>query len=280
MIFGVLQKSGVFWEIIANPGRPKYHSLYGGEVMIYWDDHQCPVTRDGDGMDSAVRIGLLGVTANLAPEAGITRYVDSWGLCVRHPYQYPATNKWNFTKDQLKPLVAGLSAMGHYKEVRKIFWAHVFRFGYWQNNQRDIRGTWKFPWPHSAQDLTRDTPNDSRFYIKGDPELRLFDFADPVLLNDWWFLIRGGRMWWFYWLAIGGIPFYIFTLWIHGKSTHNEENQAFSEACVLGDWALKLYKKLNPRWRNRSQLYWLTRGELEYHKLIEAHMIKRTGSLD
>jgi hypothetical protein len=243
--------------------------------MIFRDKDGYPVEQSFDGMDSAVRIGILTVTNPSADNKRlIEAYVDSWGLCVRHPNHYPSSNKWNFTKDQLKCLVAGLVAVGRHDLVRKIFWAHVLRLGFCQNFQRDINKTYKFPWPHSAQDLTRDNANDSRFYFKGEPEFRWFDFADPMLPNDWWFLIRGGRMWYFYWLSLVGIPFYILTLFIHAKSNHNEENQAVSEAFVLGDWFVRLYKKINQRWRHRSLLYWLTRKEIEYHEELEKFLNK------
>ena len=237
--------------------------------MIFRDSSGYPVNRDQDGMDSSVRAGMLTICHPSGETAHIEDYVQPWGLCVRHPTGYPESNKWNFTKDQLKPLVAGLYAIGRHDLIRKIFYAHLIRFMFCQDIQRDVTGSWKFPWPHTAQDWSKDQ---GRLYFKGPQEFRLFDCSEPLLPDDWWFLIKAGKMYPLYALVILGIPWWVTALYFHTKSNNSEENQMIAMISVFGNWSKQLYVKWNPNWRTKSLVYWLSRGEIEYHQELEKWM--------
>lgn len=229
--------------------------------MIYTDVHGYPVTKEMDGGDSAVRMGLLGVFND--PISGkIEDYVKD-GIVVRHKYQNPWNNPRNTTKDQIKCLVAGLYAQGKTEICKKILEAHQKRLYFCQNFERDFPGTVKYPWPHYVRDFHKLDENGSSIeFLKS--ELRCFDFADPFLPNDILFLQIAAGM------KKEDIPYYDFKMFwhrqalkSHANSSHNEENQMFCECYVLG--TLEEYKKINTQLESRSFAYWFTRGELEYH---------------
>lgn len=200
-----------------------------------------------DGGDSAVRAGLLSVFTG-KPD-NLPYYVKN-GHPMRHPIQRPWNNWKNFTKDQLKCLVAGLVAIGRQDIIKEI----IENLGFFcPNSERDYPGTTKYPWPHI---MTGGDPKD-------EGKWRMFDFADPLLPNDWEFLkVAAGLK------KPGGIGlwWHLQALKKHAKSDHNEENQMFCECYVLG--TLKQYTELNPRWRARSDIYWSERNETEYHNLL------------
>ena len=75
--------------------------------MIYRDSSGFLVKGElKDGGDTAVREGLMAVFTG--QPGNLLQLVNDQGLCVRHPNQKPWNNPNNFTKDQLKCLVAGL----------------------------------------------------------------------------------------------------------------------------------------------------------------------------
>lgn len=117
----------------------------------YWDKHGFPVQKDGDGGDTAQRVGMwyfglwLGGMGqcngllNLAVQMDISKNdTPQW---VRHPYQGddfrpPETfrrDPKSFTRDQQDVLMIALGACDHRHLVWKTFKAHAKRFGKYQN---------------------------------------------------------------------------------------------------------------------------------------------------
>lgn len=257
--------------------------------MIYLDASNYPVDVTLDNADSAVRIGIictapiehilklrLSSTATL-----ITDYVIG-SLGVRHPN----TNPWNFTRDQLDCLVAGLYALGEHELIRKLFWAHLKRGFFCQNFDRDVLGSKKYLWPH---EFFKDSkPNTVTFLKKFNfktlrfestvpqkvrdlytMESRVVDWADPMF-GSIWHLIKGGKMWYFYWFFIIGIPIWAFNVLVQRYAgIKSEQNQIFGQSFVNGKWGLRFYRWVNTSWDVQSARYWADRGEMEYHYIIE-----------
>jgi hypothetical protein len=248
--------------------------------MFYYDEKGylgCPQESGKvDGGDTSVREGLVAIYQR--PNK-ILDLVSSDGICVRNPWQEPWNNPNNFTKDQLKLLVAGLFAIGRKDLCLKIYEAHKTR-GYCQNSERDWPGSVKMKIPHA---FYKDSKPDSRthpmkfsfrkFKFEVDPadfdmsetiETKLFDHADVLLPNDWEFLK----------VAAGikspsgfGLWFHRQTIKNHANSDHNEENQMFAECFVMG--TLKEYFSINTRFNERNGKYWqIDRDEPEFHEMM------------
>jgi hypothetical protein len=209
----------------------------------------------GDQGDSANRAGIMAAFGN-SPEP-LLDYVHN-GICARSPEAYPWTNSYNFSRDQMIPFMAGLNKQGHIKEARQVFWRHAARCFFAQNLQRDIPGSWKFPWPH-------DFIND-----KGEPEHRPFDFADPLLPNDIWHMIKCAKLYPLYWFGIIGIPVFILAMYIYCQNKENDDDgQVLSQCLINGDWALKLFKKMKPWYQLSLTKYWtVNRNQKEICDMI------------
>lgn len=229
--------------------------------MIYKDAYGLPVSSSGDGMDSAVRAGLLAIFGELSVDS-LLSYSNDSGECVRHPYQSPANNHKNFTKDQLKCYIAGLYSLGQHDRIEKILQAHERRLYFCDNSERDYVGSKKYPWPHHAQDWY--FPDGGTPKPKGSPELRLFDFADPLLPNDILFLELAAKRSKFTCGTLGKW-FHEKALTQHIKGSYIEQNQMFSECYVLG--TLEKFKETSSL-KAKSAAYWVDRGEIEYHKMM------------
>lgn len=225
--------------------------------MIYLDDDKFPVDSTLDGGDSSMRMGML-LLCGQTTACNVRLYeheLDS-GILRRHPSQDPWSNPWNFTRDQLVPITAGLHRLGMESFCQRIFYAHAKRFFFCQNFERDYAGSKKFPWPHTFI-------ND-----RGEPETRKFDFADVLMPDHIWHLILCARLWYLYPFAIIGIPWFILSLYFHSISSHKEHNQIICQAKVNGKWAVKMFKFLVKDWRVDLWEYWADRNEREYAKLI------------
>lgn len=262
--------------------------------MFFVDEEKYPVNNTKDGADSAVRVGIIAtgehntlVMHDLYPQVSrIINYVKASGICVRHP----KFNPWNFTRDQLDCLIAGLYAIGEYELVRQIFWAHFRRGFFAQNFERDIPGSTKHLWPH---EFFKDSTPYTTTYLKSfnwktlkfegilkrawneyadRVEEKTADFADPVF-GSIWHMIKAGKMWYFYWFAIIGIPLYILNVnlqadWAADPEHPVEKNQIYSQSFVNGRWALRFLNWVDPMWAVHSRNYWELRGEIEYHEII------------
>lgn len=217
--------------------------------MLIRDEKGFILDNSKDGGDSANRGGLLALAGGFE---NLDAYVDQDGWCVRHPYQYPWNNKYNFSRDQLIPFTAGLWKQEKHKTVRKIFWAHARRLFFAQNFQRDFPGSWKFPWPHS---FTND---------KGENETRSFDFADPLLPDSIWHLICCGRIYALYWFGIIGIPWFVLSLWVYCRfNDSDDEGQIISQCRVQGQWAVDLYYSWRSGLYVKLSRYWVWRRNQE-----------------
>jgi len=224
--------------------------------MMYFDDDGYPVNETKDGMDSAMRAGMLATFSFTGQLRMKLSDYEKDGLMVRHPKHSPSNNPWNFTRDQMIPLVAGLYFQREYKAVRRIFYAHVKRFFFSQNFERDLPGTKKYPWPHTFI-------NDH-----GVKETRSFDFADPLTADHIWHLIWCGRIWPLFPFAIIGIPWFILSISGHKNSGHKEHNQLLTMCKAQGDWAIEYFKDEIPNWKADLREYWISRNEKEYALVV------------
>ncbi len=225
--------------------------------MIY-RSNGFPSDHSGDFGDSAMRAGMAELTNMFSTD--LSAYESTPGFFVRHPTQEPWNNEKNFTRDQMLPLVAAMSKQGMYSTIRKFFYERAKRLFFMQNTERDEPGSTKYPWPHMIQPYSKSNPNQPL-------EKRSFDFADPLLPHHVWHIVKAGRIYWAYPIALIGIPLYILELVFHGRSkTKDEENQHITMAYIQGKWAIKLFKLLNKSWENVSLRYWSSRNEVEYHE--------------
>lgn len=195
-----------------------------------------------DGGDSANRAGLMvlfGEKIFLSDYLLFNSKHELDSPCTRHPYQRPWNNPKNFSRDQLIPFVAGLWRQNRQDLVRKIFYAHIKRFFFCQNFERDWPGTTKYPWPH-----------------KVDGKWRMFDFADPLLPDHIWHLILCGKIWPLYWFGIIGYPWLILSIMINAMGSSNDQGQIISQCVVAGRPFVRFYKWRTVDWKKRLATYW------------------------
>lgn len=219
-----------------------------------------PLDYTNDGGDSTVRVGILLICGKATPEilSCIHQYEIKPGIFTRHPSQTPWCNPNNWSRDQMLPFVAGLSAIGEIMPIRRFFWKCARRFFFMQNFERDHAGSKKYPWPHFFTDEF------------GHKNFHWFDFADPLLPQHIWHIIVAGRMWWFYWFAPLGYLFLLIDLIVHSVSSFVwEENQMIAMCFVQGRLWLRLYNQLCPRWHSRNRKYWQDRHQPEYAEMLE-----------
>lgn len=225
--------------------------------MIRFDEYGYPVEARLDGGDSAVRMGILALCGKETNTDKMESYEVQLGMLTRHPTQYPWNNPKNFSRDQLMCFLAGIDKLQLRDLAKRIFWSRARSFFFAQNTERDIPGSTKYPYPH--------------IFIRmedGQSEKRDFDFADPLIPNNIWAMIKVARIYWLYPFAIIGIPFFILTLIIHSFGSHYEENQLICECAINGRWAMFLYKLINKKWKDVSFKYWSDRDEIEYHDIL------------
>lgn len=242
--------------------------------MIRHDSSGFLATKTFDGGDTAVREGLMAIFTGKPGK--LLDLVDASGICVRHPNQKPWSNPKNFTKDQLKCLVAGLHAIGRADIVRLIYQAHIERNYFCQNSERDFPGS-KKGWFQWVQDFSKNDEAGDDVTPKGKPTFKIFDHADLLFPNDVLTFDKASgfenekisNQWFKTWA-------HMIALKTHANSNHNEENQMFSECFVLG--TLEAYVRLNPRWRARDLAFWSDpdRDEIEFHEM-KVEFLKQRG---
>ena len=225
--------------------------------MIRKDADGFPVEARMDGGDSAVRIGILALCNKETNKDLLKAYEVSPGMLARHPKQFPWNNPKNYSRDQLMCFLAGLDKLNQRDIAKRVLWSRAKSFFFAQNSERDVPGSTKYPWYHCFKRME-----------DGQEECRKFDFADPLLPNHIWALIKTSRTYWLYWFAVIGIPFYVLTMIGHCLGNHYEENQLICESAINGKWALWLYKFLNKKWKEVSLKYWTDRDEIEYHEML------------
>lgn len=224
--------------------------------MIFRDKDGLLVNSTKDGGDSSVRIALMLLTGMGDPK-GFYLYYDK-GWCVRHPFQAPWNNRYNYSRDQLICFIAGLNNLCMREAIKDILLATLKRGCFAQNFQRDRVGTWKYPWPHY---FTND---------RGVQEFSWFDFADPLLPNTIGALIIGARFWPLYWFLPVAYVFHILS--VLGSSYHDEQNQIIAEMSFYGKLSFSLYSVVNPDWKKFNHEYWYDRNEGEYADAIEKYV--------
>jgi hypothetical protein len=226
--------------------------------MLYKDKYGYPVEARYDGGDSAVRIGILALCEKENDTKKMSSYEVEPGMLTRHPTQFPWNNPKNYSRDQLMCFLAGLNKLQMTDLAKRVFWSRFKSFFFAQNIERDVPGSRKYPWPHCFNRME-----------DGLEECRKFDFADPLLPNHIWAMIKTAKIYWLYWFAPIGVMFYILTLIGHSLGKHYEENQLICESSINGKWALWLYKLINKKWESVSFKYWEDRGEIEYHDMLK-----------
>lgn len=225
--------------------------------MVFTDADGFPINSTKDGMDSSMRMGIMiltGMNYACVPRA----YEISPGLLTRHPKHFPSNNPYNFTRDQLLPLIAGFNYLGNNRIIGRVLFKTLKRGCFAQNFERDIPGTRKYPWPHY---FTND---------RGVQEFSWGDFADPIFPSAIGAMILGSKAWSFYWMLPVCYLFHILS--ILGSISHGEVNQIISECSFYGKWSFKLFAKVNPDWKKRNHEYWYNRNEGEYADSIEKYV--------
>jgi len=229
--------------------------------MIFKDKDGLPVDITGDGGDSAMRAGILGVFSSYFQEPPMenkqvlyeVRFQGKGiGLLIRHPTDVPWKNTKNFSRDQLIPLI---SIMPKYV-AKRVFWAHAKRLFFCQNTERDYVGSKKYPWPHSFI-------ND-----KGKKETRLFDWADTLFPHHVGHIALCTDSPWLYPLFLLGVPLLALAIIFNSRKIGNEQNQLICMVTVAGPFWIWLYKKCNPMWAYQTRIYWDARNEWEYADMI------------
>lgn len=218
--------------------------------MIFKSNNNFPVNSTLDGGDSAMRAGIMLLTG--MPYAfDPSKYEISPGWLTRCPDQGPDwTNRLNFTRDQLLPLMAGLNKIGRHDIARRVALMHILRLGFCQDFQKDIPGTWKCPWPHTYADGTYSA----------------FNFADPTTPADWWLMIVAGRL---YPLMLL-FPICLIFMWLSILMSVNnkEQNQLIASLSAYPKFMRRFYLILVPNWSTYNRAYWETRNEGEYAQAI------------
>ena len=224
--------------------------------MIFKDDQGYLVNQTLDGMDSAFRAGIMATfNFDINNNYKIKDYVDGKGICRRHPHHFPSNNPGNFSKDQLIPLMSGLYTYKEYETNRLIFKATAKRLFFAQNFERDEPGTKKHPYPEWIR--------------SGDPQdigdLRLFDFADPLLFPHYlWFFARCSKLksLELIFAPIGFLFILASIIMAILQDPKKEINQLVCMVKVLG--LGKMLNLIHPDWMGSVGRYWFNRNELEY----------------
>ena len=223
--------------------------------MRYVDGLPCD-NGSTDAMDSARLAGLLvlfnypGFDKNLLRKYVQYNEEEGQWVAVRHPFEYPANNYKNFTRDQLVPLVSGLKQAAPVLAER-LLTAAITRGNRAQNTEYDVPGSTK-AFPNGTDWLSPSVMN----------HLRLCAGTKPTLF---------GKLW-----LIGDILFNAFI-------THlSEPNVLICMCYVAGPFYIKLLKRLNASERsdNASSLdkaitdYWCGwRNEPEVAEVIKSPFI-------
>lgn len=196
--------------------------------IIMQHDIYMPENRP-DGGDSAARTGIMALCGSPEDRQVIFMF-EQVGLGMRHPYQVPWNNVWNFTRDQLTCLAAGLKAAALVtpsSACQRLYKSHKDRGWRAQNREKDVVGSVK-SWP--------DGPD----WLAPDIRLHLRLCAD---IPSKWYLIG----WAFLWLSL------IYNTKIKPNA---EQNQFICQVIIAGPKWVKRYKRMHKSWRENLQSYW------------------------
>lgn len=199
-----------------------------------------------DSMDSARLAGMMSLVGH-AQTPDLRKYVR-WGLGIRHPHFYPSNYPWNFSRDQLIPLAAGLYAQNHILAGSKdLYFGAKNRNWRCQNTEKDFPGS-KKKFPDGADFL----------FPQHILMLTLCAQIKPSLL-----LSIFGKIWLFLDLLFNAL----FT-------RHRESNQLIALLFVMGPFWMRLYKAVTPSWEKAIKNYWCGwRGEPELAEML-IHKLK------
>lgn len=230
-------------------------------MTIFRDAQGYIVDSTGDGGDSAEREGMW----QLCNGGGtnILAYVDLKSRGTRHPYQVPWNNPLNFSRDQIIAIFAGFYHFGEFPTPKELFYRQLKGFGFAQNWQRDVVGSWKYPWPSKIPDpQALGNPNATKWVW--------FDCADIYSPADWWHMAKCAKSLLQYPLAIVGAPWLVLELFAHSHLSDPmaEDNQTIAKSIVAGKWAVKLFKWFKPNWQASLQAYWDSRQMPEFYAMI------------
>lgn len=210
--------------------------------MIVRDDNGIIMQHDKitgqrpDGGDSAARTGIMALCGS-KEDQDVIHMFEQVGLGMRHPYQEPWNNVWNFTRDQLTCLAAGLAASGEQAACMRLYKSHKERGWRAQNREKDAPGTPK-KWPDGPDWLA--------------PDLRLHLRLCAGIKSNWYLL-----GWAFLWLSL------IYNTKIKPEA---EQNQFFCQMVIAGPKWVKRYKRMHPflfgnlvtywsEWRDQKEIY-------------------------
>lgn len=223
---------------------------------------------DHDFMDSCHFTNLEIISTGFNPKRALMFSRRGQGL--RHPFEFPANNPLNCTRDQLAPLAAGLFKAKAQRTARKIFWRTLKRLCFAQNIERDKPGSFKLPWPHW---YFKDSDPIAHTYLYrpksslGKVMFKWFDGPDP-LFPHYIFAIAVAAWPQYKLLFRGmGMPFFVMEGLIY-RFTKNDDMGAFI-ACGYNLGLLKLFKRLVPDYEKRCDSYFIPRGFAQLGKDIK-----------
>ncbi len=223
------------------------------------DNNYLVIESTGSGGDSAHYSGLLTIAADNYYGLDLAALVLPDGYAVRHPGDGLVewhSNPGNTSRDQIMPLVVGLSVQGRTDLARAIAKQHAKRFFFAQNIDRDWPNTPKKPYPHFYTDLS------------GEKQFSWFNYRDPLLPHHIQAMLLSAD----YKLAYLMYPISLITFIIEGLSIRYSSNDDvgtyFATGYALG--LTKLFKKLIPDWKGRMDKYFLgwRKGELIHEPLV------------
>lgn len=195
-----------------------------------------------DAGDSSCRTGLMAMCdSSIDKDLLPLFYLQKVNKLVRHPYQYPYYLPNNFSRDQLLPMIAGLSTAGYHEIVRNIFFDHAKRYFLCQNDES---------------------------YLYPGKKKILPDGRDILAPDHIWHLIVCGRIWYLYWFGLIGYPWQMLSiLWSAFVMPENEQNQLF--CMVNSSGLLKLYIKIYGLENFKKNMYdyfggWRDQKEIAY----------------
>lgn len=248
--------------------------------MIFFDESGFPVDQSGDNMDSLVRASILKAdSANKWNSFNFFAYIIRKGFFVRHPKKFPAVNESNCSRDQITMGIFALDRLKLHADAKEVFKAHLKRFFFSQNTERDWPSSKKMLRPHWF--FKDSNPSSLTFPVRWNwkklkfdfpekmpsIERRYFDCADFLLPHQWGMMIIAGRVRAAYWLLPLCYIFHLGSLAFTRFSKHHEMNQIIAESSIYR--TLWLFRRVVPKWSQVSRDYWHKRNELEYHLLLE-----------
>ena len=191
-----------------------------------------------DKMDSARLAGIM-VLVDHPKAPWIAAYIVQGNLVVRHPYELPANNPLNCTRDQILLVAAALHRQNNSHDAIDLYEAAKSRGWRAQNTEADIVGSTK-PWYNGADALS--------------PSHKLH----LALAAGY----RGSFIG-YSWLAFDIVFNAIFT-------PTREPNQLLAQVILAGPKWVRFYKKVTPKWRQAISDYWIKswRGEAELGQML------------